>query len=631
MELEEITVSDKPLESPREQTEEEGDKESDNEALELAWNKVSISYGSKKKKKLLFGVSGKVKGKFLAIMGGSGSGKTTLLNFLALRMHPQTKQEGGGATINGGLYSATSLKRVAGYVVQDDLLFANLTVFETLLYAARLRLPASFTDEQRLSRVEETIVKLGLGHCKDTIIGDELKRGVSGGERKRVCVGIELLLRPNVLLLDEPTSGLDSASALSLCESLKKLAASGSCTVITTIHQPQSKIFNLFDELVILNKGHVIYKGPRSEILDYYADAGIPCPQYTNPADHILDAITLVPGSNTDDIQQNIKSLEAQYKKKFGDEDEGESSTAPHDDDDDEIDKKSLLYWKPITTPRTPWWDQFKTLLKRSFKDSLRNKKMWASQIIQTAIIAVLIGTVFLQIGQTQSSTTRRQPVLFFCVVNQGVFGALIVINTFPSERKIVLRERAAGTYYSSAYFMAKIASDTVLQLLMPILFSCIVYWLVGLQPEAHKFFIFMAFMILCSLSATSIALFISAVCRTTTMAVSVLPMALEVARLFGGFFLAPALLPKYFVWLDALSYAKYTYVGISLNELSGLKLTCLPSQLKDGKCPIPDGETTMRTLGLDKFTMVECSLVLVAFIVFFRAGAYFAIRYIKH
>lgn len=600
------------------------------DALELEWNKVAVSHGNKQ---LLFGVSGKVKGKFLAIMGGSGSGKTTLLNFLALRLHPQTKQEGGGATINKGNYSRSTLKRVAGYVVQDDLLFANLTVYETLLYAARLRLPAIFTDEERRQRVDETITRLGLDHCRDTIIGDELRRGVSGGERKRVCVGIELLLRPNVLLLDEPTSGLDSASALSLCETLKSLAASGSCTVVTTIHQPQSKIFSLFDELVILNKGHVVYKGPRAEVLDYYEAAGLPCPQYTNPADHILDAITLVPGINQETIVHNIEQLTLQYKKKYGEEDDDEGTDDEKGKEDTTTGiNKALIDWKPSKMhDRAPWIDQFRVLLKRSVKDTMRNRKMWLSQIIQTIIIAVLIGTVFLQIGRGQPSATRRQPVLFFCVVNQGVFGALIVINTFPSERKIVLRERAAGTYYSSAYFMAKIASDTVLQLLMPIIFSIIVYWLVGLQHDAQKFFIFMAFMILCSLTATSIALFISAVCRTTTMAVSVLPMALEVARLYGGFFLSPANLPDYFVWLDALSYAKYTYVGISLNELHGLVLTCTDAQRNAaGNCPIPDGETTIKTLGLDSFSIHQCALILLAMIIFFRAGAYLAIRFIK-
>lgn len=599
----------------------------DSEALEVEWNKVSLSHG---KKKLLFGVSGKVKGKFLAIMGGSGSGKTTLLNFLAMRLHPQTNLDEGDATINGGLYNRSVLKRVAGYVVQDDLLFPSLTVHETLLYAARLRLPAAFTDAERAERVEETIHRLGLGHCRETIIGDELRRGVSGGERKRVCVGIELLLRPNVLLLDEPTSGLDSASALSLCETLKNLAASGSCTVICTIHQPQSKIFNLFDELVILNKGHVIYKGPKEEILDYYSAAGLPCPEFTNPADHILDVITFVPGSDPAKIAHNIEQLENQYRLRYGDEEEEDEDTKKPIETQNI--QKALTEWKPANVhSRTPWIDQFKVLLRRSFKDLLRNRNVWILQTILTILCAILIGTVFLQIGNTQTSVTRRQPVLFFCVINQGVFGALIVINMFPSERKIVLRERAAGTYNSSAYFMAKIVADTAVQIFMPIIFSCIVYWLVGLQHDASKFFIFMSFMILCALTATSIALCVSAVCRTITMSVAVLPMTLEISRLFGGFFLSPANLPSYFSWLDALSYAKYSYVGIALNELHGLEIVCTPQQLNAaGNCPITSGQQTITTLGLDKFTITQCALILLAMIIFFRAAAYLAIRYIK-
>jgi len=243
--------------------------------------------------------------------------------------------------------------------------------------------------------------------------------------------------------------------------------------------------------------------------------------------------------------------------------------------------------------------------------------------------VAILIGTAFYNIGSDQKSMTKRMPVLFFCAINQGVFGALIVINSFPSERKIVLRERAAGSYYASAYYMAKVSADTLLQFTSPVIFSAIVYWLVGFQFTVTKFFIFTSFMILCSLSATSIALFISAVCRTTTLAVSVLPMALEIARLFGGYFLSPANLPSYFSWLDALSYAKYTYVGVALNELQGLVLSCTASQKNSlGVCP--DGEDTILQLGLNKLSIVACAWILILMIVVFRVGAYLAIRFIK-
>ncbi|GIM12604.1 hypothetical protein Vretimale_15949, partial [Volvox reticuliferus] len=182
---------------------------------------------------------------------------------------------------------------------------------------------------------------------------------------------------------------------------------------------------------------------------------------------------------------------------------------------------------RPLILPRDtiPWHKQFRVLLRRSLKETWRKRNATYVLLAQTVIMAILIGTVFLRIGTSQTSVTRRQPVLFFTVINQGMFGALIVINSFPSERMLSLRERAAGTYHVSAYFLAKITAETVSQLPAPILFSCVVYFLVGFQAVASKFFIFMAFMVLCSLSATSLALAVSAIARTTDMAVTVLPM----------------------------------------------------------------------------------------------------------
>lgn len=596
-------------------------------ALEVKWTDLTVKFGDKK---LLHGISGSVQGKFMAIMGGSGSGKTTLLNYLARRMQRKTMKAVGVSSLNGAEYSRSTLKQVAGYVVQDDLLFGNLTVEETLMYAAKLRLPAEVSNEEKKQRVEEAMKKLGLTHCRNSIIGDELKRGVSGGERKRVCVAVELLMNPNVLMLDEPTSGLDSASALSLCQTLKGLASSGSCTVICTIHQPQTKIFNLFDELIVLNKGHILYQGPAAEVIDHYAEAGLPCPPYTNPADHILDVITFTADCDEQAILHNQKILTDHTQKKHKMNVQNDVPEVVNEEDIRELESKDS--WKPPKVNRTPWHHQFAVLTRRCMKDTFRNRTVIVAQVLQNIICAILIGFVFYQIGEGQESVVKRRPVLFFCAINQGVFGALIVINSFPSERKIILRERAAGSYYVSAYYMAKIVSEMILQVTSPIAFSLIVYWIVGFQAVASKFFIFTAFMILCSLAATSIALFISAICRTTTFAVSVLPMALEIARLFGGFFLAPISLPKYFVWLDALSYAKYTYVGVALNELQGLVLTCTDAQRAkgNGTCPTPNGEFTIKELGLDSLTVTGCAFTLLAMIVFFRVAAYLSIRFIK-
>jgi ATP-binding cassette subfamily G (WHITE) protein 2 len=205
-----------------------------------------------------------------------------------------------------------------------------------------------------------------------------------------------------------------------------------------------------------------------------------------------------------------------------------------------------------------------------------------------------------------------------------------MLINSFPAERQIVLRERAAGTYYISAYFLAKISVDFIAQALYPVLFSCVVYWMVGLQPVAGKFFLFVMFVTLCSLSATSAALMVATICRTTSLAVNVLPFLLEITRLFGGFFLSPANLQPWFLWLDVIGYVKMSYIGLSLNELSGLQLTCTSDQLVNGVCPVTSGQQIIQQLGLTSYSIPLCAGVLLAYIVVFRLIAFLALKLIK-
>jgi ATP-binding cassette subfamily G (WHITE) protein 2 len=192
------------------------------------------------------------------------------LNTLACRLDVNTVVQ-GEMRLNGAHYDNAELKRIAGYVMQDDLLNGYLTVEETLMYTARLRLPRTFTDKQRKERVHDVMADLGLSHVHNVIVGTPLKKGISGGERKRVCVGMQLLNRPQLLFLDEPTSGLDSVTALDLLGTFHTLAHGKSpekaVTIVCSIHQPQSKIFNLFDSLILLKSGNTIYQGPRKQVM----------------------------------------------------------------------------------------------------------------------------------------------------------------------------------------------------------------------------------------------------------------------------------------------------------------------------------------------------------------------------
>eukprot|EP01127_Copromyxa_protea_P019219 TRINITY_DN6182_c0_g1_i1.p1 TRINITY_DN6182_c0_g1~~TRINITY_DN6182_c0_g1_i1.p1 ORF type:complete len:624 (-),score=96.66 TRINITY_DN6182_c0_g1_i1:165-2036(-) len=581
-------------------------------AATLVWKGLTLK-APQKTKTLLDSVSGKITGGFWAIMGPSGSGKTSLLNSLACRLDRGMKIT-GDLKLNGRDYSRTELKSVGGNVMQDDVLNAHLTVYETLMYTSRLRLPPGLSTAEYKERVNDVMDKMGLTHTRDTIVGSPLIKGISGGERKRVCVAMELMTDPQLLFLDEPTSGLDSVSALGLCTRLKLLANSGTCTIICTIHQPQAKIFNVFDNLILLSKGAMVYSGSASAAIKHFQKIGYPCPEHENPADHFMDVISqAVPTGKTS----------AEYDKVTS------AMTVTDEDLKIGLDRPDFASREMI-----PWRKQFCVLFERSFQEQYRKYDVILVQVLQAILMAVLIGTAFLKVGNFQSSIRPRNAVLFFCCINQGMFGALIVINSFPGERMLILRERMAGTYYASAYFVAKTLAEGVTQLLVPVIFSIIVYFLIGFQHDALKFFVFMFFMILCNFAAVALATTIAAFGRTTDMAVTVLPLVLEVCRLFGGFFLPPAQLPAYFSWLDALSYVKYAYVGVSLNELQGLTYECSEKELVNvngtATCPITDGEQTIETLGMNFLTIGGCIGVLIGYIIGFRILAFVGIRYIK-
>lgn len=231
----------------------------DKKPVTIAWKDLTVE--TPNKKKLLLHVSGQVSGTLMAIMGPSGSGKTTLMNVLANRV--RGVKITGEIRINGLEVTSSMLKQISGYVMQDDLLFGHLSVEETLNYAAGLRLPKEMSAEEKKERVDDAIIQLGLDACRHTVVGSATVKGISGGERKRLCVAIELITHPKLIFLDEPTSGLDSTTALSLISTLGDLVKSRGTTILCTIHQPQSKIFSLFHTVLIMSKGQTVAMGSR--------------------------------------------------------------------------------------------------------------------------------------------------------------------------------------------------------------------------------------------------------------------------------------------------------------------------------------------------------------------------------
>lgn len=237
---------------------------------------------------ILNGITGMVApGQILAVLGPSGSGKSTLLNALAGRLH-HGHGLSGKVLANDRKLTKPVLKKT-GFVSQDDVLFPHLTVRETLIFCSLLRLPNSMSKKDKISTAESVIRELGLVKCETTIVGNSLIRGISGGERKRVSIAHEMLVNPSLLILDEPTSGLDSTAAFRLVETLAAMVAGKGKTVVTSVHQPSSRVYQMFDLVLVLSEGRCIYFGKGNEAMNYFGSVGFSPSFAMNPADFLLD------------------------------------------------------------------------------------------------------------------------------------------------------------------------------------------------------------------------------------------------------------------------------------------------------------------------------------------------------
>ncbi|XP_074581653.1 ABC transporter G family member 22-like [Curcuma longa] len=522
---------------------------------------------------ILQGITGSAgPGELLALMGPSGSGKTSLLTLLGGRTTGNIIQ--GSITYNEEPYSK-SLKGRIGFVTQDDVLFAHLTVKETLTYAALLRLPRTMSRRQKEERALNIITELGLERCQDTIVGGSFIRGVSGGERKRVCIGNEILVNPSLLFLDEPTSGLDSTTALRIVQVLTEIAESGK-TVVTTIHQPSSRLFYRFNKLILLGKGSLLYFGRVSKAMSYFASIGCSPLIAMNPAEFLLE---LANGNMNDvtvpsELEDKLQSKESESNTRDGKlstEDVLEYLVEAYGTRVAEKKKKKILaplpisedLKAPVSSPKrewgTSWWQQYSILFWRGLKERRHDYLSWM-RITQVLAIAIVLGLLW---WHSNNNTTPRgledqAGLLFFISVFWGFFPVFTAIFTFPQERAMLNKERAEDMYSLSAYFMARTTSDLPLDLFLPVLFLLIVYFMAGLRLTTEHFFLSMLVVFLTIIAAQGLGLAIGASIMNIKKATTLASVTVMTFMLAGGFFVKRV--PAFISWLRYLSFNYYSY-----------------------------------------------------------------------
>ncbi|CAA2968961.1 ABC transporter G family member 9 [Olea europaea subsp. europaea] len=500
---------------------------------------------SKTEEKLILkGISGIVfPGELLAMLGPSGSGKTTLLTALGGRLGGRLS---GSITYSGKPFS-NAMKRNTGFVTQDDILYPHLTVTETLVYTAILRLPNGISGKEKVNHAEAVISQLGLSRCRDSIIGGPLLRGVSGGERKRVSIGQEMLINPSLLFLDEPTSGLDSTTAQRIVHTLWELA-NGGRTIVMTIHQPSSRLFYMFHKVLLLSEGNPLYFGKGLEAMDYFSSIGFSPSVAMNPSDYLLDLANGVSTNDSREDQAAIKqTLVSAYKTKLAAKVKSEL----------EIDSQLLEVTDDKQFKRwcTSWWLQFSVLFRRGLKER-RHDSFSIIKIVQVLVVSVLCGLLWWQ--SDRSHIQDQVGFFFFYSGFWGFYPLFQAIFTFPQERMMLQKERSSGMYRLSSYFMALTLGDLPMELVLPTVFVTITYWMAGLKATAVNFLCSLFVLLFSVLCSQGLGLAIGALVmdqKSATMLGSVIMLSFLLA---SGFYVQHV--PKFIGWIKYISISNYTF-----------------------------------------------------------------------
>ncbi|VFQ72689.1 unnamed protein product [Cuscuta campestris] len=472
----------------------------------------------------------------LAVVGPSGAGKSTLLDILAARTSPTS----GTLLLNSAPLNPSSFRKLSAYVPQHDACLPLLTVSETFAFSARLlhpKLPPSSIS----TLVSALLADLSLTHLEHTRLGN----GLSGGERRRVSLGLSLLHDPAVLLLDEPTSGLDSKSAFKVMQTLKSTAETRRRTVIVSIHQPSFKILSTIDKILLLSKGAVVHHGTLSSLEAFLLANGLTVPPQLNSLEYAMEALNKLPARNNNNFNQTSSVT---------------SATTPL--------LRSCNY-------RSTRFQEICVLYKRFWKIIFRTKQLLLMNTLQALGVGLVLGTVYINMGYGKTGIEKRLG-LFAFTLTFLLSSTTETLPIFINERPILIRETSSGVYRLSSYLVANTMVFLPYLLGVAVLYSAAVYFLAGLCAtwQAFGFFVLVIWVIV--LMANSFVMFLSAVAPNFIAGTSLVTALLAGFFLFSGYFTSKDRTPAFWRAMHYLSMYKYALDALLINEFSCLKGRCL-------------------------------------------------------
>ncbi|CUA70561.1 putative ATP-dependent permease [Rhizoctonia solani] len=555
---------------------------------------IPSQVGNVKSKMILSGLSGSVRpGQMLAILGPSGAGKTTLIGILAGRSGAMGGRVSGdvGFTVDGG-----DGRVKVGFVDQTDVLPSNLTVTEALLFAAKLKLPESTSPAEKVARVEHVIRQLGLSEVAHSRIGGNTERGLSGGERRRVSIALEIVAGVEVLILDEPTSGLDSVSAANVARVLAELAhdPENPVAVIASIHQPSSRLYHQFDQILLLSRGKQVYFGPGGvapvRSLESRGVRGME--EGYNVADWLLEVASEgaqpVSGAYDSSARTRASVYDPNVPASFYDQEHGITGEKnmryrggkPSIEEDSDQSSKEEPNMIRIGRGRggqkyaATFLTQVQVLCGREWKNLQRDKTLFYMHLAVACILGLFTGGLYFKVGVTISGFQNRIGSLFF-MGSLLAFSSLSALYNLVEVRPLFARERAGGYYSPAAWLVSRVLFDVLpLRIIPTIVLACITYWMVGLSPEAARFFKALLVLVLYALAMTLFNFLLASSFRNGGIAILLSALFNLFTMTYAGFFVNLSAIPPVLRWLQYFSILKYLLEALAVNEVgSGLMI----------------------------------------------------------
>ena len=529
-------------------------------------------------------------GGLFALLGPSGAGKSTLLDILAGR-------QGGGYAVSGQVLldgeaaSPRAVARVSGYVPQEDVLPGTSTVCEYLTFHAELRLPRSLSRAQRQRRVQRTLHQLGLAKLGDALIGDQFRRGLSGGEKRRLSLAAELLARPRLLFMDEPTTGLDSTNAAQVVDILAGLAAGG-VTCVLSIHQPRPDMFRLLSRLLLLSaEGAMVYSGPSALAAAHFASLGHAAPAGVNVADFVLDTVSRAPPSEVARLVDAFRSSEVQgantllaerarlqrsYRRAGagGSEERGRYCAG--------------------------FGLQLRMLCGRLLRNAYRHPFLFWLQFAATLAVALCLGSVFRSAGVDTGGIQNRLGALFFMLLYLS-FMSLGSLPVWREERLLFLRERAAGAYGTNAYFTAVVLFDILPLRVLPPFFFLLSYAMIGLRTGSLLVLArFAGALLLGCVTCSSLCMLVGIVAPSNATANVLGGVLLLTSALFSNFLAKTQALSDAWLPLARVSPIRLAFDALAINELHGVEGFAFTSRVSPDARVAVSGDGILRTFGFN-------------------------------